>query len=202
MSISLDINYNKPSIEILSDLIYYTNGIRLDLTELNISKPENYQLPALGEAGDLDRNTKLSISGLKQGRRAFRGRCIVFYRRLDLNWLESDYEPMYINATSIRSIDLLEFINVYYGLQLSDSDIVDEVITKGSFPYKIRATFDSLVWVGESKINLLFKDTLVDEKQLSGFRDVVTNLIVNRKLDGFYTKHYQLLTERYLDGFQ
>lgn len=201
MGTVLNFDYSKSSEEIVNDLIYHTNGIILDIGKVKFGDPTEYTIIPVDTLDDIVRNTKVSIQALGSSRRAFRGESIVFYRRLDLNWLESDYEPFDLNVTQIYSKELIPFLNLYYGLKLSENDILNELITKDDKPYKVKAHPNSLVWIGETKVNLRFADSLVTTNRLFGFRDIVTSMIGNKELSGFHTRHYKMLNTRYLDGF-
>lgn len=201
----LNFDYTKPSNEIITDLIFHSNGIQLDTNLIEFDDPiESIIDSSILFNDDISSNpinTKVIIKGLNEDNRSIRGESIIFYRRLSLSWLESNYIPITLNVAQIRSIDLIPYINLYYGISLDESDILDELLTIENTPYILKANPNSLVWNGSFKVNIEFANRMITVNHLNGFRDVITSMIGKKELSGFHQKHFQMLNEKYLDGF-
>lgn len=193
----------KPSEEIVRELIYFTNGVKFDSRDVTFGAPEVYPIAGFDT---IERNTRLTVSpGNISG---FSGDRIVFYRRLDLK----DITPVSLNSITIFELpvsthQLLDQINLRYGLSLSVDDVQDVMYPSTQGPFPLIAKASSLVWIGEYSLPLSFPAINLLGPNLEGFTRVprhLDRLLPVKDLHGF-TRHKELeylLDHKELLGFE
>lgn len=183
MTINTDLRYKKPSEEIVRDLIWYSCGLRLPPEMITFGKPEPFE-PYPNDP--IHRNTVVRTSGIIKKTRYFKGSQIIRYCRLNLNEV-ANHQPnrtIVIDRYPFTTYDILDQVNEIWGLMLSREDVIDTLYESHQADFVIRASPDSLVWIGELD-----------------FSDQAPNILTKVRLNGF--KKYSLgLPRPFLDGFK
>lgn len=140
-------NYNKSSALIFRDLIFYTNGFWLPLTGVSYSAPVQV---TTGSGATAYLNTAITVEidygpGVPNyGSKTF------FYGRVSLATMAPvpGAQPIVITSYPITAWELLPLINAYYGLQLTEADVLDTVYASPDGPFILTAAPGSLVFTG------------------------------------------------------
>lgn len=142
--------FNKPSSEIVLDLIYFANGVRFTKEEVLFGQLTSFE-PL--EIDPYQRNTKVDLTG--QGRMS--GSFTSTYRRLELEKQKpiSDL-PILVSDIPVNAHALLELVNYKYGLGLEPVDIIDDLFEDFTQPLSFRATPESLAWTGTLSVEITF----------------------------------------------
>lgn len=145
------------SHQLLLDTINRDNGLTdnpLTLNEIGLG------LPVPSVANDASFNTYCTIYGLFG--RGYYGSVQLKYRRYELDKMFLGLTPTLIdpNLTPVKVSDLLPLFNEYYGVALTESDIVDR-----AFPANTKDILTDLVakdsnWAWLGSIKLRFAQTL------------------------------------------
>lgn len=140
---------NKPSKEILVDLINRTNGSTLTAAGVTFSAPED-------EIDQVGYNTtcKINLVAFPTAADAVR----IFYNRLDFGAMFGQRYVAFTNSAYNSTDDLVPLINAAFGLGMTAADdIVVENFTVGTLPFNvtIRAKPTSLVYKGQFTVTLV-----------------------------------------------
>jgi hypothetical protein len=146
-------NYDKPSQEILSDLIFATNGFRLPSTGVTYGAP--VAIP--GTAGLYSYvNSAITVSiPYAPGVQNY-GEQTFFYSRLNLGNAAAVTNPTPIVVASYPTdtYTLLPQINAYYGLQLGESDVLNTTYANAAADFLVTAAPGSLVWTPATALDV------------------------------------------------
>jgi len=145
-------DFDRPAIDIVLDLIYITNQIRVPKDKVVFGNPEELdQRPDL----DLDANTFVPAEFDPTWDDRYRGENGFLYRRLPLDTLTPDPDvkliapefPFYLH-------DLLPAIRAKFGAQFSAQDIENQLIPNEFIEVRLRAAEHSLLWIGSVPIDI------------------------------------------------
>lgn len=189
----MDYDYNRPSDQIVFDLIFYATGTALDKDAIVFGIPKGFT-PHPGDS--LKRDTRLGISLLRNPDSRMRGTVEVTYCRLKLEDFIPEFEdaPIEVISLPFTAYQVLPQINARYGLSLAESDIEDAVFTEASATYAIKARPESLAWTGtlaiettyeEIDLGLLIKVTELNGLWPIGWNDDLEDIIEATDLNGF-----------------
>lgn len=115
-------NLNQSSTQVMCDLINYNNDTTFTPTHLN------FTLAQAGDVGDVGYNSKVLVRGITGS--GFRNQVTVKYNRLDIHTLHPTSVPTPRNG-AVSHWDLIPVINAALGIQLTVSDVVDQLIVWG-----------------------------------------------------------------------
>lgn len=146
-------NYNKPSQQILSDLIFATNGFRLPATGVTYGTPVAVPGPA-GFYSYLNTGIEVSIP-YAPGVQNY-GKQTFFYSRLNLGNAApvTGATPIVVASYPTDTYTLLPQINAYYGLQLGQDDVLNTVYADNTVDFLITAAPGSLVWTPATALDV------------------------------------------------
>lgn len=139
----MSIPLNKPSSDLIIDLINLTNNSTLDETKITLSAPTAI---TPGQDGHNSTAVVSSIPG-----KGYRGNVTVSYIRLDIGLLFANI-ALNLNVTTYTSTkDLLPILNSKFGLGLTTDDIQDNPIDKTANPvvHTIVTKTTSLAYIGQ-----------------------------------------------------
>lgn len=158
----MDFDYNRPSLELVFDLIVSANGTALQKADVVFGTPQAF-IPF--ESDPHKRNTRVVASAMLSETSRLRGKVTLSYRRLDLEDFVPEFEDQQVSVTSLpfTAYQILEQINARYGLALEESDIVDAVYTQLAERYAIAADARSLAWIGELSIETTYREVTLSE---------------------------------------
>lgn len=186
-------DYNKPSAELVYDLIVYANGTAVPQSDLVFGLPEAFAPYA---SDPLRRDTRVTVSAMLYPFARQRGKVVLTYRRLALEQFIPEFEDVLIEVPTLpfTAHQVLPMINARYGLSLSEMDIEDAAYTEAAATYPIRARAESLAWQGVLDIETTYNEIRLEE------------LIRVTALDGFHYVNYhgdlsELITQPHLSGF-
>lgn len=140
-------NYNKPTEELLSDLIFATNGFRLPTTGVTYGTPVS---TITSTSAASQPNTSITVSiAWTQGIQNWGEQTFYYMRPTLANQIGvAGAQPIAINSYPIDAWTLLPQINAYYGLQLTQADVLDTFYTSSAGPFILTAAPDSLIFTG------------------------------------------------------
>lgn len=140
---------NKPSKEILVDLINRTNGSALTAAGVTFTAPE----PEVDLVG-FNTSCKINLNTHPAAADSLR----IFYNRLDFGALFGQRYVAFTNSSYNSTDDLVPLINAAFGLGITAADdIIVENFTVGALPYNVtvRAKPTSLVYKGQFSVTLV-----------------------------------------------
>jgi hypothetical protein len=146
-------NYDKPSEEILSDLIFAANGFRLPATGVTFGTPVAIPGPS-GYYSYLNTGVEVSIAWapgvLNYGQKTF------FYSRLNLGNATpvANPTPIVVASYPTDTYTLLPQINAYYGLQLGQGDVLNTTYATAAADFLVTAAPGSLVWTPATALDI------------------------------------------------
>lgn len=166
-----DLKFNRPSEEILRDLLYVGNGIRLDPSGIRVGIPKALDLrPDI----DSDENTFIELHVDPDLDQRFAGHNGLLYRRVTLAEVPFPEPPpstIRVPAYPFKTSDILEEINRYFGTQLTVNDIVDRVYLEDGDPLILTIHPDSLVYQGHISLAETLFGFVLPVTMLSGFTE-------------------------------
>lgn len=159
--------YHKPAREILRDLVYYTNGYRLQPTA-EFTVPQPYSAPEEDTSG---RDTTITVYIPYQACGRQRGSKRLVYRRFDLGLLTPKPDAkITVNAFPFTLYGILDKINAAYGIQLTQDDVEDATFTTLQEVYPMTAKATSLAWSKTMNVAITTDlPALISVTQLDGF---------------------------------
>ncbi len=177
----IDYRYKRTSEAILRYLIEATLGIRFEQGDIEFGRPEIIEplasnlpvFPSVSLTGvEMVRDTRVLVKATGDHFRS--GRFYVAYARHDL----ADIEPVSLNTVLVQKLpfstyDVLDQLNIRYGLSLSEDDVHDIYYPDLVGPFYLRAKSTSLAWKGQLEFEIeplaiALSDTL-SVKELDGF---------------------------------
>lgn len=152
-TLSLPLDITKPAVEILMDAINAENRSSYDYNDFVFGTPEVASLPKS------DINTKLLLTPKVTS--AYINSREIFYRRITMQEIyESSQIEINVGARLLLS-DVIDEINAYYGINLTDDDYVDQTLPQASsqnpgarLTVILQATADSVLFTGSAEIIL------------------------------------------------
>lgn len=142
---------NKPSIEIVLDLINLQSTVPIDLVDVTFGTP----ISVIPETLPLiNRNTRLTLKGSDNNR--FTNERTVYYNRLNINTLFK-VTDVGIPEAPVDLTDAVRLLNQYYGLALTTEEVYPSTVVDGVIELKIS---QSLVYEPESFIRLVSNSDL------------------------------------------
>lgn len=160
-------NFNKPASEILTDLIFRSNGIWIMYGNVEFGTPE-----ALPNPLPWAPNTVVKVVADMVEDDSLEGCTQIVYRRLPLSELiQTVSTPIQVPQFPFKVSDLLPQINAMYQIQLQPSDIVDNAYTDLSQPVVVNANPKALCYIGSLTLSVVGPKLL--------------QLVPNGDLDGF-----------------
>ncbi len=164
----------KTEIQLLTDLIYESTGVRIPEERISYGDPS--ELDARPDV-ELDPNTFISAKidptydyGLSVRQIGF-----LYRRRYIAKHLEGIQFTLKFNRWPMRLSDIVsEQINPYLRYPLSTKDYVDyEITDRNTSRLKIAANPKSLFWIGSQSMAIMLPGTelfkIVDIEELTGF---------------------------------
>lgn len=147
-------NYDKPSQEIIRDLIFYVNGFMLPETGVTYGAPAAFAGPDTGYFSYL--NTSVEVSIAYQPYVPNYGKRTFFYSRLNLGnaYPVTNPTPIVVASYPTDTYTLLPQINAYYGLQLGESDVLNTPYANAATDFLVTAAVTSLVWTPASALDV------------------------------------------------
>lgn len=151
---------NKPSEELVLDLINEANDRTLTLNQVNIRDPEAFSFNG--------RNTRAMAEGIGNG---YFGNYRIYYDRLHLDTAlpnngPEGFELMVPNDGFVDTVEVCERLNQMFDYQISEDDIIRTAIDTSQLPATatIYAKGSSLAWVGQKTMTFVadrpfWKDT-------------------------------------------
>lgn len=145
-------DFDRPAIDIVLDLIYITNQLRVPKDKVTFGLPEKLdQRPDV----NLDANTFVPVDFDPSWDDRYRGENGFLYRRLPLSVLTPDPSvqliapdfPFYLH-------DLLPAIRAKFGAQFSAQDIENQLIHNEFEDVQLRAAETSLLWIDSVPIDI------------------------------------------------
>lgn len=192
--------YREARSTILS-LVEEENNIVLNPSDYDYSVPTQATPP---EGSDASYNTALTISSNNPAA-PYIGEVEVYYNRLNLADL-ARLADIYVHAPDVTSTHaILPSLNRRYGLNLATEDVVNlpSVQLSGYRMVTLRATPESLGWIGELEIGVVEGDLLLEthltERTLGGLNYPTDD--ITRPFAHFYSywrsfsDHYEYLKE-------
>lgn len=144
-------NYDKPTEELISDLIFATNGFRLPTTGVTYGAPV---VVTTGDSAPSQLNTAVTVTipwapGIQNW-----GEQTFFYMRPTLaNQIGvTGAQPIVITSYPTDTWTLLPLINAYYGLQLTTADVLNTVYPDSTGPFIMTAAPGSLIFTGSIEL--------------------------------------------------
>ena len=139
---------NKPSKEILVDLINRTNGSNLAAANVTFTAPE-VEIDQVG----YNTSCKINLNAFPTAADALR----IYYNRIDFGAMFGQRYVAFTNSSYNSTDDLIPLINSAFGLGLTTDDIEVENFTASPLPYNvtIRAKATSLVYKGQFSVQLV-----------------------------------------------
>lgn len=189
----MDIDYNRPSEQILLDLLFYTSGTAIPEGSLVFGTPATFG-PYQNDPFKRDTRVRVSVAPSPSAR--MRGTVTLQYARL---WLddfipEFDQIPITVATLPFTAHEILPMLNARYGLQLSEADVENDSFGVAAPTYAIRAKPSSLVWQGALPIETTYEEIRLDA------------LILVTELNGFWPLEGMPLDENFdqtdLNGFE
>lgn len=117
-------NLNKPSKELLLELINLSNSTNFTMADLDFAVPE-------AAADDAPANTKMTVTATETN--AFQGIKVFHYNRLDLGLMFNGLRLQVPDSDSITTVmDVVAILNQRYQLGLSTDDVIDGPVNKDS----------------------------------------------------------------------
>lgn len=136
-------NLNKPSKDLLLELINIANGTSFVMADLDFAAP-------VVAADDAPANTLMTVTATETN--AFQGVKLFHYNRLDLGLMYNGLILELEDSEAITTVmDVVAILNQRYQTAISTDDVVDGPITKqsdGSTPVTITAKAGSFVYQG------------------------------------------------------
>jgi len=155
---------NKPSEEIVRELIYFTNGVRFGKEDVSFGAPKVVEMVPYD--GVL-RNTQLSVFGNKQY--GYSNERVIYYGRLSLaSLVAKSANPIIIRRMPCYTYDILDQINFHYGVQLSEEDVQNVYYASVAGPFPLIAKPDSLVWINRIDLAVQFPSLNIQQPDLNG----------------------------------
>lgn len=156
----MDIDYNRPSAQILHDLLFYTSGTAIAAESLVFGKPETFG-PFDGDR--FKRDTRVRVSVAESAQTRMRGMVTLHYARLFLDDFVPKHEQTLIEVATLpfTTYQILPMLNARYGLALDVDDVEDTVFTEDTPTFRMVAKASSLVWQGGLEF-----ETTYEEKSL------------------------------------
>lgn len=146
----------KDKLEILTDLLYETNGDRIPLSKVQYGLPET-----MDTRPDIktDHNTMIPLKVQQDYSTLYDNAAGLLYRRVELADYLSQIEPGTIEFHSsvfpIELCDILTQINAQLEYPIDCDDIVSHPIERsGVQDVIIEAKSHSLIWTGKTKISV------------------------------------------------
>ena len=159
---------NKPAKDILLDLIFFTNGIRFNDTEVDFGPPQ-----ALDATPDTpgDPNTFIPIFVPDTVDERYEGNTGFMYRRIGLSEITPVGTGIAVASFPVTTYQLLPALNAYYGTQWTQDDLVNYAYLAASNPVTLTFQPGSLCYQGEGLAGPLQVDMsqLVTQTALDGF---------------------------------
>lgn len=159
------INFNKPSDQLLLDLLNYTHGTMLPVGAFTWGQPKALTAP---EQLEHLRNTSVEITAHPGS--GYEGSTTIYYNRIDLGRLFRNAFKVGVDSNFNNSLEALALINEKYGLAIAPSEIVS--INAMDFEVAIEIT-NSLAYVPGSRIIVAIN---VDEGLVIDFEEAVDRL--------------------------
>ncbi|MNU19726.1 hypothetical protein D3C71_79590 [compost metagenome] len=145
-------DFDRPAIDIVLDLIYITNQIRVPKEKVVFGVPEK-----LDQRPDIivDANTFIPVDFDPDWDDRYRGENGFLYRRLPLSVLTPDPD-VHLRAMEFpfHLHDLLPAIRAKFNTQFTTLDLEDQLIENEFEEIQLRAAETSLLWIGETPIDI------------------------------------------------
>lgn len=142
------INYNRPAKDVVLDLIYENNQIRILNRGLTLGKPQKLdQRPDLQWDGD----TYIAIKTDPLIDARFAGTDGLLYQRVSLGDVPLSDDPfaqLPVPTYPFKTSDILDQINAFFGVQLAADDIIDTTYDSVDGGLTITFSPDCLVFEG------------------------------------------------------
>lgn len=185
----VNFDVNKPSLELLRDLIFNLNGIRLPEYGVTFGP-----VIALDQRPDIecDENTQVAFHVDPSIDDRFIGNTGLLYRRLRLNELSQIPDTkIKVSRFPFQVYDILPQINAAYGTQLTEDDVINDTYNSVNPPWYLRAKPSSYCYFDEMPLSLQTRDIILDQPYLSGFNpyqetpNSIRDAVEQRILPGF-----------------
>lgn len=164
----MSFDLNKPEKDILLDLIFFTNGIRFNDSEVEFGTPQ-----ALDAAPDNpgDPNTFIPISVPDTVDDRYEGSTGFMYRRLGLSEIQPVGTSITVASFPVTTYQLLPALNAYYGTQWTEADLVNYTYLSALNPVTLTFQLGSLCYQGEGLAGPIGLDVsqMVSLTDLDGF---------------------------------
>jgi hypothetical protein len=140
--------FSFPSIDVLIDLIYYTNEYSVPKHLAVFGKPKELDQRPLVED---DPNTFIGLTLDETYDKRFLGNDGFMYRRFELSRLIPNSEsPVMVPGAPFKVHDIITSINTALGVLLSEQDLMNDEYSEVPDTLTLRASPDSYVWIGNS----------------------------------------------------
>jgi hypothetical protein len=145
-------NYNKPSVDILRDLIYASNGFMLPASGVLYDTPLAVT-PLVADRYQRDSVIKVQMDPTVPYQQ-WRGHRTFLYKRLNFADLIPNVPwnvtptPIPITTYPTNVYALLPQINAYYGLQLTEADVLNTSFASSAATFQMTAAPGSVSWEG------------------------------------------------------
>lgn len=148
-------NFNKPAEQILRDLIFATNGFLVPAEGVLFGTPVAVT-PLLGDRQQ--RNTTITIEmDASMPWQNLTGLQTLMYKRpslADFVPVQSPVMPIVIASYPVTIWELLPQINAYYGLQLTEADVLNTEYDAPVYPIVMYAAPGSVAFTGSVVLNV------------------------------------------------
>lgn len=162
------LNYNRPSEDILRDLIFIYNDIRLPKFHTTFGLPRALdQRPEIG----LDENTFIPIDVESQIDSRFDDVAGMMYRRTPIHEIADETLILVeVSGFPFQLYDVLDQINARLELQLTEADVYDQTIEEATDQIRLKMKPESQVWIGDDPILRTYvRIPMLTQLDLSGF---------------------------------
>lgn len=165
-------DYNRPSLEVLRDLLYESN---------EYVPPEHHTTfgwpTALDQRPELpnDPNTFIPMTVEKQEDDRFSDKAGLMYRRTPFaEVLRGPGEVPILKNFPFKLYDVLDQLNAWFDVQLTPDDVYDQSFTDASQVFQLRFKPCALIFIEDIVLNVVYHPVaLVSVTDLSGFTEYV-----------------------------
>lgn len=164
---------NKPAKDILLDLIFFSNGIRFNDSEVGFGAAQ-----ALDATPDNpgDPNTFIPIFVPDTVDERYEGNTGFMYRRIGIDEITPVGTDISVPSFPTTTYELLPILNAYYGTQWTQDDLVNYTYLAAVNPLTITFQPGSLCYYGTGVAGPVVLDLsqLVNQTDLDGFHEALT----------------------------
>ena len=143
---------NKPSEELVIDLINEANGRTFTNVEIDVHTPQSHSHEG--------RNTRATVQGIEGN--GYYGQQTVYYNRLHLDSAMPNNDPeglelMVPNDGFVDTVELCDRLNRMFNYQLGPDDVIYEPVDASQLPVTVtlKASLGSLAWTGQKVMSLV-----------------------------------------------